>query len=194
MQGHLNPSQNKNGAGLFRAGETPSAGFDSIRFKFLNKLHLRRRGSQPPLRLEREAIIAHAASHQASASYTLVSIPTTRFIQQAWQRNRIQLPTLSGPVTLLLGLLAVFLAFLLTVRSLIVRKVRACKCCRGYGIKRCALCNGKGSVGWKAKLSYQEPCPLCMTKRFVSCPDCGGYHHRHMFSHIGGRGVGFTNG
>ena len=192
MQGHLNHSQSS--AALYRARETSSSGFDSIRCNKLDKLPLRRRGP----RLEREAIIAHAsnscpAAASVSASYT-ISIPTTRFIQQAWQRNRLQFPTLSGPVTFLLGLLALFLTFLLAIRAMIVKRVKSCKCCRGYGIKRCALCNGQGSVGWKAKLSYQEPCPLCMTKRFVSCPDCGGYHHRHMFSHIGGRGVGFTNG
>ncbi len=23
-----------------------------------------------------------------------------------------------------------------------------------------------------------------MTRRFVTCPDCGGFHHRKMFIHV----------
>lgn len=34
------------------------------------------------------------------------------------------------------------------------------------------------------KSTHQEMCPLCMTRRYVSCPDCGGHYHKRMFTHM----------
>lgn len=96
----------------------------------------------------------------------------------------------AGPVSLLLFLFGLVLAILTAVRSVLVRRVRSCQCCKGFGITRCRLCNGEGAVEWAGKNNHQEMCPLCMTKRYVTCPDCGGYYHRPMFGHIQTNGRG----
>ena len=180
--------------GLRLAEETTrSKQLDSIRHNLMHASPMRRR-RPAPRDIECEASSAHASEGAASISYSLGLLPTTRFFQQAWNRNRSSIPSISGPVAFLIGLAAIFLTFFLALRELVARRVRSCQCCKGFGIMRCALCKGKGSVGWKAKLSYKDACPLCMTKRFVNCPDCGGFTHRHIFSHLGGKGVGFTNG
>ena len=31
---------------------------------------------------------------------------------------------------------------------------------------------------------FVDSCPLCMSKRFIECPDCGGHYHRPMFNHV----------
>ncbi|KAL6748520.1 hypothetical protein V8C86DRAFT_2875438 [Haematococcus lacustris] len=90
----------------------------------------------------------------------------------------------AGPVSLLLFLLGLVLACMSAVRSVLVRRVRACKCCKGYGITRCRLCDGQGAVEWVGKNNHQENCPLCMTKRYITCTECGGHYHRKMFAHI----------
>ena len=51
------------------------------------------------------------------------------------------------------------------------------KCCR------CTLCSGSGAVGWEGKWDHKEPCPMCLGKRFVDCPECGGHFHRRIFNH-----------
>lgn len=38
-------------------------------------------------------------------------------------------------------------------------------------------------VGWEGKWSHREPCPMCLGKRFVDCPFCGGRFHRPLFEH-----------
>lgn len=48
---------------------------------------------------------------------------------------------------------------------------------------RCTLCSGTGAVGWEGKWNHKEPCPMCLGKRFVGCPECGGHFHRRIFSH-----------
>lgn len=152
------------------------------------------RSELPPPQGRSSSSPPFASSSQASmisASYS-ISQPATRMFQ-AWAQ-RARLPSIPGPVSFLLAIFALFMTLLLMVRSAIIKRVKSCKCCKGFGILRCQLCQGTGSIGWKAKLSYSEGCPLCMTKRFINCPDCGGYHHRHMFNHLGGKGVGFTNG
>lgn len=92
-------------------------------------------------------------------------------------------PSAVGPISLLVFLFGTLLALLAAVRGALVRKVKSCKCCKGFGVVRCRLCDGRGSVDWRAKFSYSEQCPLCVAKRFVVCPDCGGHHHRRLFSH-----------
>ena len=92
-------------------------------------------------------------------------------------------PQVTGPVSLLLFLFGLLLAVLAGIRAALVRRVKSCKCCKGYGIIRCRLCDGQGKVDWRAKFSYSEMCPLCMSKRFVVCPDCGGFHQRRLFTH-----------
>lgn len=58
---------------------------------------------------------------------------------------------LSGPTAFLLFMLALFLATMAAVRRVLVRRVKACKTCRGYGIIRCRLCDGQGSVLWRGE-------------------------------------------
>ncbi|GAX76779.1 hypothetical protein CEUSTIGMA_g4225.t1 [Chlamydomonas eustigma] len=116
----------------------------------------------------------------ASISRILLVGQPQNFLRSLTQRKW---PSITGPMSLLLFLFGVLLAILASVRAALVRRVRSCKCCKGYGITRCRLCDGKGKVDWRAKFSYSEVCPLCMTKRFVICPDCGGFHHRRLFSH-----------
>ena len=75
-------------------------------------------------------------------------------------------------------------AALAAVRGALVRKVKACRACRGFGVQRCRLCNGAGRVDWAAKLSHTDLCPLCMNRRYVVCDACGGFYHRPLFRHM----------
>mmetsp|Transcript_32579 Transcript_32579/g.71931 ORF Transcript_32579/g.71931 Transcript_32579/m.71931 type:complete len:233 (-) Transcript_32579:738-1436(-) len=120
-----------------------------------------------------------AASYASISRVLLISQPSTVFRQLAQRKW----PSAMGPISLLLFLFGLVVALLATVRSALVRRVKSCKCCRGFGIIRCRLCNGKGKVDWRAKFSYSDSCPLCMAKRFVVCNECGGYYHRRLFSH-----------
>jgi len=98
-----------------------------------------------------------------------------------------------GPLSLLLVLLALAAAALAAVRRAVVRRVRGCATCRGYGVSRCRLCQGSGRVDWTAKLSHYDVCPLCMNRRFVSCGDCGGgaaAATRPLFAHLRRRAGG----
>lgn len=127
-----------------------------------------------------------AAVHPASTQGVFASLsrvlligqPTTVFRNLAQRKWRA-----AGPISLLLFLFGLIVAILAAVRAALVRRVKGCKCCKGYGIVRCKLCNGDGKVDWRAKFSYQEVCPLCMTKRYVDCQECGGYYHKRMFTH-----------
>eukprot|EP00877_Chromochloris_zofingiensis_P010095 jgi/Chrzof1/5339/Cz15g23030.t1 len=99
-------------------------------------------------------------------------------------------PPVAGPLGLLLFLFTLVAACLAAVRAALVRKVKACKTCRGFGIQRCRLCLGAGRVDWAAKLNHFDVCPLCMDKRFVVCNECGGYYHRPLFCHVRRRAGG----
>jgi hypothetical protein len=98
--------------------------------------------------------------------------------------NKAGGPRVLGPVSLLLFLVTMLGGALAALRYMLVRKVKACGSCRGYGIQRCRLCEGAGRVAWKAKLQYASGCPLCMNKRFITCQECGGYHNKMLFSHL----------
>ncbi|KAI8468811.1 MAG: hypothetical protein J3K34DRAFT_470496 [Monoraphidium minutum] len=89
-----------------------------------------------------------------------------------------------GPISLLLFLLTIVAAMVAAVRGALVRKVKACRSCRGFGVSRCRLCDGEGRVDWAAKLSHYDVCPLCMNRRYVVCSDCGGFYHRPLFKHM----------
>lgn len=105
--------------------------------------------------------------------------------------NRGNRSAAHGPLSLLLVLLALAAAALAAVRNAVVRRVRGCGTCRGFGVSRCRLCQGSGRVDWTAKLSHYDVCPLCMNRRFVSCTDCGGVHGaRPLFAHLRRRAGG----
>ena len=39
-------------------------------------------------------------------------------------------------------------------------------------------------MSWAAKFGHFEVCPLCMSKRYIVCADCGGYGGaRRVFGH-----------
>lgn len=89
----------------------------------------------------------------------------------------------SGPMSLLLLLFTVAGTISAAVRSRLESAARECSTCHGYGINRCTLCSGTGAVGWEGKWNHKEPCPMCLGKRFVDCPECGGHFHRRIFNH-----------
>lgn len=89
----------------------------------------------------------------------------------------------SGPMSLLLLLFTVAGTISAAVRSRLESAARECSTCHGYGINRCTLCSGRGAVGWEGKWNHKEPCPMCLGKRFVDCPECGGHFHRRIFNH-----------
>lgn len=123
------------------------------------------------------------ASSPAAASLSrvlLVGQPVTMFRNLSSQGR---LPVVSGPLSLLLFLVGLLVAVLAAIRGLLVRRVRSCLACHGYGIVRCRLCSGNGFVDWQAKFRYSDVCPLCTTKRFITCSDCGGFHVRPLFQH-----------
>jgi len=66
-----------------------------------------------------------------------------------------------------------------------IRAVRECSTCHGYGVQRCKLCSGKGTIEWEGKLAHREPCPMCLGRRFNNCTCCGGgtLFARHLFNH-----------
>jgi hypothetical protein len=66
-----------------------------------------------------------------------------------------------------------------------MRSIRECGACRGYGVKRCRLCSGRGSIEWEGKMAHREPCPLCLGRRFNPCTCCGGgpFLARNLFTH-----------
>ena len=62
---------------------------------------------------------------------------------------------------------------------LVTTAVRICStCCR------CPLCGGMGLVGWEGKWDHEEPCPMCLARRYVNCRSCGGLYHRSIFVHV----------
>jgi hypothetical protein len=66
-----------------------------------------------------------------------------------------------------------------------LRAVRECRACHGYGVQRCKLCSGKGTIEWEGKMAHREPCPMCLGRRMNSCTCCGGgpILARNLFAH-----------
>lgn len=120
------------------------------------------------------------APYASLSRVLLVGQPNTMF--RNFVTNR-KWPSTAGPLSVLLILFGAVVAIIAALRASLVKRVKNCKCCRGFGVVRCKLCDGKGSVDWRAKFSYSENCPLCLSKRFVDCSDCGGHYHRGMFGH-----------
>ena len=95
---------------------------------------------------------ATAGNHSAYASLSrllVVNQPSTLF------RIMARVPR-AGPISFLIFLFGIIAAIAAVVRNALVRKARSCSCCKGYGIVRCNLCKGQGSVGWSAKFSYSD--------------------------------------
>lgn len=80
-------------------------------------------------------------------------------------------------------------AVVATVRCKL-KAVRECSCCQGYGVERCKLCSGKGTIQWEGKMAHREPCPMCLGRRLVKCSACGGglLFSRSLFTHKANKG------
>lgn len=92
-----------------------------------------------------------------------------------------------GPLGfVLLGFSAILLALTAVKKTLhlLFRIARACKTCHGFGVERCNMCEGQGTVRWDAKWIHTDPCPKCAGRRFCRCEDCGGVIKRRIFDHI----------
>lgn len=107
-----------------------------------------------------------------------------------------------GPVAWLLLVVAGLAAVALGALRTRVRAVRACAACRGYGVQRCKLCAGCGTIVWEGKLTHEEPCPRCLGCRSAPCATCGGapplgarlFGRRRFRSRASGTGGGGGSG
>lgn len=66
-----------------------------------------------------------------------------------------------------------------------LKAVRECQTCQGYGVQRCKLCGGRGTIEWEGKMAHREPCPMCLGRRLNRCSCCGGgpFLRRSLFAH-----------
>lgn len=71
-----------------------------------------------------------------------------------------------------------------------LKAVRECTSCQGYGVQRCKLCSGKGTIDWEGKMAHREPCPMCLGRRLIKCTVCGGgiLFSRSLFIHKANKG------
>lgn len=102
--------------------------------------------------------------------------------------------TAGRPVTSIIpSILVIAMTFgtvvLAAVRSK-VKAVRDCTSCQGYGVLRCKLCSGKGTIDWEGKMAHREPCPMCLGRRLIKCKTCGGsiLFSRSLFIHKANKG------
>eukprot|EP00192_Tetraselmis_astigmatica_P018493 CAMPEP_0117656078 /NCGR_PEP_ID=MMETSP0804-20121206/4616_1 /TAXON_ID=1074897 /ORGANISM="Tetraselmis astigmatica, Strain CCMP880" /LENGTH=243 /DNA_ID=CAMNT_0005462463 /DNA_START=419 /DNA_END=1150 /DNA_ORIENTATION=+ len=90
---------------------------------------------------------------------------------------------LSGPMSVLVGFFMSVLSVFFAVRAVLVSRSKNCMECKGYGIQRCRLCEGQGSISWEGKFMHEYDCPLCFGKRHTRCGKCGGMHNKTLFQH-----------
>ena len=98
-------------------------------------------------------------------------------------------PSISILPSILVIAMAFGTAVLAAVRSK-VKAVRECSSCQGYGVLRCKLCSGKGTIDWEGKMAHREPCPMCLGRRLIKCKTCGGgiLFSRSLFIHKANKG------
>lgn len=139
---------------------------------------------QPVVAATQQATTLSAAAQRvlpfAALSRVLLTANNSSMFRSALSQRR---QPVSGPLGLLLFLVTLLAASAAAIRSALLRRGKACRSCRGFGLQRCRLCLGSGRVDWAAKLKHFDVCPLCMNKRFIVCAECGGHYHRAMFSH-----------
>lgn len=120
---------------------------------------------------------SHAAGVQtASLTRTIVGV--------AGSAGRPLLGGMSGPVKVLVGMMMTLVALIALVRTWIVNRGKNCSDCRGYGIARCRLCEGRGAISWEGKFQHNYDCPLCFGQRHTRCESCGGGYRRSLFAHL----------
>lgn len=125
---------------------------------------------------------SHAAAHMSRASIYQQKNPGTIGTRGA----RSLTSTISSVLVIAITLgTAVFAA----VRSKL-KAVRDCSACQGYGVQRCKLCSGKGTIDWEGKMAHREPCPMCLGRRLIKCTQCGGgiLFSRSLFIHKSNKG------
>lgn len=142
--------------------------------------------------LEATASISRLAMYNAGSSMRLTS---SRSSASLYQQSASQTTTSGRSAfvsvlssTLVVGA-TVITAVVAAVRSKL-KTVRECSCCQGYGVERCKLCEGKGTIMWEGKMAHREPCPMCLGRRLVKCSNCGGgiLFSRSLFTHKANKG------
>lgn len=131
-----------------------AAGPQGMRGSSLNNVHFGTKAQ-----LSSQAPVAEASTPSAGATASVVSqqgtfASLTRVLLIGQPSNLVRNLAgrkwrVAGPVSLLLFLFGLIVGVLAAVRTVLVKRVKSCKCCRGYGIVRCRLCNGEGSVEWR---------------------------------------------
>lgn len=146
-------------------------------------------------RAHEDAIVAGSEAEQAEASTASI----TRVLFSGVQPNQTlrnvltkRPPIPRGPISAVLIVLSIISALYAAFRRFVVSRTKKCTSCRGYGVERCPLCDGAGSITWEGKWDHVEPCPRCMGRRFCNCGHCGGMYHHSLFQHIS-RNAGLQN-
>jgi hypothetical protein len=104
------------------------------------------------------------AVHQPYASVTRSLFYT---VKQAFSARGIVRPG-PGPVSfavLAMSALFILLQAFRRMIKMILRVLRNCQTCHGFGIERCAMCEGQGMVRWDAKwcvLMPNKPPAVCL--------------------------------
>lgn len=93
-------------------------------------------------------------------------------------------PISPGVSSVLVVLVTIGTAVIAAFRNRL-KAVRECQTCQGYGVQRCKLCEGRGTIEWEGKMAHREPCPMCLGRRLNRCSCCGGgpFLRRSLFAH-----------
>lgn len=132
---------------------------------------------------------AQAALPSASLTRVMYStVQPARFARNAVASTTSSSGGRSGPLSSISSLMIIALAVTTTTAAAVrarLRSVRECQSCRGYGVERCKLCIGKGTIEWEGKMAHKEPCPMCLGRRLNRCSCCGGglFFTRTVFRH-----------
>eukprot|EP00892_Ulva_mutabilis_P008129 jgi/Ulvmu1/5689/UM024_0036.1 len=127
-----------------------------------------------------DEMIYHPEALDSSASIARIFLSRG----QPNARLRSALSNRATPITIVLAAAYSVSIITSTVRTWMIERTRNCKDCKGYGIRRCELCDGAGTISWEGKWGHVEPCPRCIGKRYNRCESCGGYHVPTLFAHV----------
>jgi hypothetical protein len=143
---------------------------------------------EPPLEIKSSTIDAsHNLLYHRAANISRIAYSISRPARTARSTNGFLLNT---PTLMMVALTAASAGVAALWQR--INTVRSCTACRGYGIQRCKLCQGKGAIQWQGKKVNQDSCPMCLGRRYNTCSCCGGVFgspilvHR-VFRHRAGR-------
>ena len=125
-------------------------------------------------------VIFHPEALDSSASIARIFLSRG----QPNARLRSALSNRATPITILIAAAYSVSLVTHTIRTWAIERTKSCQDCRGYGIERCELCDGAGTIVWEGKWGHVEPCPRCVGKRFTRCESCGGFHVPKLFPHV----------